>query len=246
MRSSISDSNRATEQQQQRKSKQKKKRGIHNCCHNARHSSLASLFCLPPFFFFRNMRAFVDDDSLTDAQIIALARGGLAKLWWVDDRAGQASAGQSQSSRPSSASGSSEASSSCHAPELPPLAGIGLSHNGGRASAGVPPDLPVAKSKKTMRRKERGKPQRKAHEKRRPLNAFMLWSQNARKRLAAAHPDLHNSELSKRLGHLWRGLYETERKHYKQLALARSIAEAEAGGGGGHEGRREKPDGYRG
>lgn len=194
------------------------------------------------------MRAFVDDDTLTDAQIIALARGGLAKLWWVDDRAGQTSARQSESNRPSCASGSSEASPSCHASALPPLAGIGLSHNGGRASAGVPPDLPVAKSK-TMRRKQRGKPKRKAHEKRRPLNAFMLWSQNARKRLAVAYPDVPNSELSVRLGHLWRGLHETERKHYKQLALARSIAEAEAGGksGGGQEGchnnsRREKPE----
>ncbi|XP_053737799.1 transcription factor SOX-8a [Synchiropus splendidus] len=54
---------------------------------------------------------------------------------------------------------------------------------------------------------------RKAHVKR-PMNAFMVWAQAARKRLAHQYPHLHNAELSRTLGKLWRLLSETEKRPF--------------------------------
>lgn len=53
----------------------------------------------------------------------------------------------------------------------------------------------------------------------RPMNAFMVWSQIQRRILAETSPGLHNAEISKRLGRLWNGLAPDERRPF--------IAEAE-------------------
>ncbi|XP_044128772.1 transcription factor SOX-21-like [Bufo gargarizans] len=52
----------------------------------------------------------------------------------------------------------------------------------------------------------------------RPMNAFMVWSSEERKRVSALHPKMHNSEISRRLGEVWRGLAEEERRPYREQA----------------------------
>uniref|UniRef100_A0A8C0DPP7 Transcription factor SOX-9 n=1 Tax=Balaenoptera musculus TaxID=9771 RepID=A0A8C0DPP7_BALMU len=97
-----------------------------------------------------------------------------------------------------------------------------------------------------------GSSKNKPHVKR-PMNAFMVWAQAARRKLADQYPHLHNAELSKTLGKLWRLLNESEKRPFVEEAerlrvqhkkdhpdykyqprRRKSVEERPGGGRGGH------------
>merc|ERR550532_2759224 len=50
------------------------------------------------------------------------------------------------------------------------------------------------------------------------MNAFMVFSHYERKKIIEVQPDIHNAEISKRLGKQWKDLKEHEKEPYIQEA----------------------------
>ena len=52
----------------------------------------------------------------------------------------------------------------------------------------------------------------------RPMNAFMVFSQIERRKISEVQPDLHNAEISKQLGARWKRLTDADRRPYIEEA----------------------------
>lgn len=69
-------------------------------------------------------------------------------------------------------------------------------------------ETPYSDATKTKKPAKEGKVKR-------PMNPFMIWSQMQRRRITAERPDMHNAEISKHLGQVWKRLSDSQKQPFR-------------------------------